>query len=53
MPPSPAGSSNQSIGIGPGSTTGVTAIAGYHFNLNAPSSTGASVTLAVNQAGIS
>lgn len=47
-----AGSSNQFVGIGPGSTTGITVIAGYRFNLNAPSSAGAPVSLAVNQAGI-
>ena len=32
--------------------TGFTAIAGYRFNLNAPSSAGASVTLVVNQIGV-
>jgi len=47
-----AGSSNQFIGVGPGSTTGSTAIAGYRFNFNAPSSAGASVTLVVNQIGV-
>jgi hypothetical protein len=46
------GSSNQFIGVGPGSTTGLTAIAGYRFNFNVPSSAGASATLVVNQAGI-
>jgi hypothetical protein len=46
------GNANQSVGIGPGSTSGFTVIAGYRFSLNAPSSAGASATLVVNQAGI-
>jgi hypothetical protein len=46
------GSSNQVIGIGPGSTTGITAIAAYRMTLNTPSSAGAKVTLVCNQAGI-
>jgi hypothetical protein len=47
------GSSNQFVSIGRGSTAGHTAIAGYRFfNLNAPSSAGASATLVVNQSGI-
>lgn len=46
------GSSNQFIGIGPGSTTGLTVIAGYRFTLNTLSSVGAPTTLLVNQAGI-
>jgi hypothetical protein len=46
------GSSNQFFGVGPGSTTGVTEIAGYRFNFNAPSSAGASAAPVVNQAGV-
>ena len=46
------GSSNQFMGTGPGSTSGLSVIAGYRFNFNAPSSVGASATLVVNQAGI-
>jgi hypothetical protein len=46
------GSSNQFIGIGPGSTTGITEIAAYRITLNAPSSAGAKIMLAVNQSGI-
>jgi hypothetical protein len=40
-----SGSSNQFIGVGPGSTTRVTEIAGYRFNFNSPSSEGATATL--------
>jgi hypothetical protein len=46
------GSSNQSIGVGMGSTTGVTTIAAYRITLNAPSSAGAKIMLVCNQAGI-
>jgi hypothetical protein len=46
------GSSNQSVGIGMGSTTGVCEIAAYRITLNAPSSAGAKVMLVCNQAGV-
>src|SRR5215471_21225473 len=46
------GSSNQTIEVGPGSTSGIAVIAGYRLNLNVPSSAGASVTLVSLQAGI-
>lgn len=46
------GSSNQFMGVGPGSTSGLAVIAGYRFNFNAPSSVGATATLICNQAGI-
>jgi hypothetical protein len=46
------GKANQSVGIGPGSTSGFTVVAGYRLNFNVPSSAGASATLVVNQAGI-
>jgi hypothetical protein len=44
-------SSIQSIRVKPAST-GVAEIGGYRFNLNAPSSAGATATLVCNQADI-
>lgn len=43
-----SGSSNQVVALG----SSLAPIAGYRFQLNAPSSAGASVTLAVNQSGV-
>jgi hypothetical protein len=43
-----AGSSNQFLTLG----ASLVPIAGYRFNLNAPSSVGASATLIMNQAGV-
>jgi hypothetical protein len=45
------GSSNQFISVGVGSTI-VSEIAAYRITLNAPSSAGAKIMLAVNQAGV-
>ena len=46
------GSSNQFMGVGPGSTSGLAAIAAYRITLNSPSSAGAKIMLVCNQAGV-